>query len=469
MLANKRAQFDDGSLERLFPILTSLKTLIKVVVITLVWLAILGGLLVISRFPNLAFASDDGTVTAITPSSVNELQQAEKLKITTRLAPVKAVSPQQQVDLYIQISTDTWFAGGSHISAFDVEDTVVLRRKKLANNYTERVDGKTWSVQEWQLTLYPQAIGVITVPKIAVTVNVADKPGSSVKGTLYTQPQHFTVLLPDERLANTNHYIAAPKVTFEQKMTPENGSELHIGDAITRTLTIKATDSSAMLFPDFPLAESEMLYGYRGPVESRDNHHRGDFSANKVYQQIYVVQQSGTVNLPELSLYWWNTKDEELTVLTAKALSWQVTHTPLSFVKAFWLYGLLLLVVLALTVKGGIWTIKRIQKQQCPVAILFVYSLITKQYARAEQYLYWRNSDKNKSVIYTHSLRLLGDSAQGLKKDVRGLQSQERAKDMLLNRWQQGFAQKNDKDRRTAKTRRFYLMFWRSIPNRSGR
>lgn len=471
MLANKQALLDDESLERLFPILASLNTLFKVVVITLIWLVTLGSLLVISSFPNLAFASDNGILTTIIPSTINELQQAGKLKITTRLAPTSLVVPQQQVDLYIQISTDTWFAGGSHISAFDVDDTIVLRRKKLANNYTDRIDGKTWSVQEWQLTLYPQAVGAITVPKIAVTVNVADKPGSSIKGTLYTQAQHFTVAFPNKALANANHYIAAPKVTFRQKITPGKGSELHIGDAVTRTLTINATDSSAMLFPDFPISKSDILYGYRGPVESEDRQNRGDFSASKVYQQTYIVQQSGEVTLPELSFYWWNTNDEELTTLTAKALSWQVTHTPLSFVKAYWLYGLLLLGLLALTMKFVFFACKRIKKQLFPLAILFAHTVINKQYARAEQYLYWRNSDKNKRVTYNPSLRLLDDSLDDLTHELKDNKSlnrnQGQTKENLFDRWQQGFNRSNTESGQSVKTRRFYIMFWRFISNKS--
>ena len=471
MLAYKRTQIDDESLERLFPIFASLKTLFKVVAITFVWLVILGSLFLISGFSNLAFASNDGTVTVKTPSSIDELQLAGKLKIATRLAPTNVVVPQQQVDLYIQISTDTWFAGGSHISAFDVDDTIVLRRKKLANNYTDRIDGKTWSVQEWQLTLYPQTVGAITVPKIAVTVNVADKPGSSIKGTLYTQPQHFTVVLSDERLANTNHYIAAPKVTIEQKVTPENGSELNIGDAITRTLTINATDSSTMLFPDFPLSKSEMLYGYRGPVESEDSQNRGDFSASKVYQQTYIVQKSGEVNLPELSFYWWNTKDEELTVLTAKGLSWHVTHTPLSFVKAYWLYGLLLLVLLSITVKSVVLASKRIKKQLFPAVILFAHSLINKHYARAEQYLYWRNSDKNKRTTYNPRLRLLNGSLDDLTHGLNENKSLKinygLTKESLFDCWQRGFNKPNTESGQSVKTRRFYIMFWRFISNKS--
>lgn len=467
MLTNERAQIDEESLERLFPILSSLNRLFKVISITLVWLLLLVVLFVLTSFSNLAFASDDGTITTVPPSSINELRQAGKLTISTRLAPLKVVAPQQQVDLYIQIATDTWFAGGTHISAFDVEDTIVLRRKKLANNYTNRVDGKTWSVQEWQLTLYPQKVGAITVPKIAVTVNVADKPGSNVKGTLYTQPQQFAVALPDEMLVNTNHYIASPEVTFKQKITPENGSELHIGDAITRTLTINATDSSAMLFPDFPLSKSEMLYGYRGPVESIDNQNRGDFSASKVYQQTYIVQNSGEVNLPELSFYWWNTKDEELTVLTAEALSWQVTHTPLSFVNAYWLYGLMLLVLLALTVIGGISSRKRIQKQQFPVAILFACTVINKQFARTEQYLYWRNSDKNKRATYKPNLRLLDDSIHREKENEFLKINQGQTNENLLNRWQRGFSNPDTESGESLRTRRFYFMFWRFISNNS--
>ena len=466
MLANNDANaVDIEPLERLFPIAASLRVLAKVTVMTTVWLLTMTLLLLVSSAFNRAVASQPQL------HSMAQLQQAGRVVITSRLTPIEAVVPLQQVDLYIKISTDTWFAGGTHINAFDVEDTIVLRRKKLASNTTERKDGKTWAVQEWQLTLYPQSVGLIAVPKIAVSVNIADKPGANIKGTLYTQPQSFVVKSSAELLATKGNYIAAPEVTFKQTVTPAVGSELHIGDAVTRTLTIYATDSSAMLFPDFPLYRADMLHGYQGPSESKDKQNRGEFSAKRVYQQTYIVQQSGVLNLPELGFYWWDTATQQVTELNAAGLQWQVLHTPLSFVKAYWWYGVLLLSLLAATVYSLVWLHKRINKQQLPVLMLFSHALLNKRFHRVEQYLYWHHHAKNNEVTFKAKQGLLA-SAQHKAATVDACQAASEAistepllrlsRTGLVSRWQQRFSQNNP----AAESTMFYLLFWRFISNK---
>ncbi|MCL1048942.1 BatD family protein [Shewanella abyssi] len=483
MLANKHVQFlSNEPLDSLFPITASLRSLVKIVAIASAWLLLIAAMFVSSSVFNFSWASSamdesQNVQLVVAPSTVNELQQAGKLKVKTRLSPTTVVSPQQQVDLYIQIWTDTWFGGGAQIATFDVKDTIVLRRKKLANNSTERINGTTWSVQEWQLTLYPQSTGLFTVPVIAVAVNIADTPSSTIKGTLYTEAQTFKVALPDERLSTTANWIAAPKVTFEQKLTPKLGTQLKIGDAITRTLTIKATESSAMLFPDFPLYQTEMLQGYLGPVNSEDRQYRGDFSASKIYQQTYIVQQSGEVSLPELSFYWWNTDAQKLVELKAEGQSWSISHTPLSFIKAYWAAGLLLFTLLAVLVYSLRWVKQRFNRQQLPVIVLFMFSLLQKRCRRVEQYLYWHNTNKNHRPTFNAEVSLLCQSEQSLDVNSKINSATSKVKDsvrsdlteaLLFSRWQQRFSQQQQaKDKGKGRlTRSSYLKFWRMLSNK---
>ncbi|QQX78366.1 BatD family protein [Shewanella sp. KX20019] len=483
MSANQYVQFRSNEpLDSLFPITASLRSLIKVVAMTSAWLLVIVALFVSSSVFNFSWASSvidenqHGQPVAA-PSSVSELQQAGKLTVKTRLSATTVVSPHQQVDLYIQIWTDTWFGGGAQIATFDVKDTIVLRRKKLANNSTERINGTTWSVQEWQLTLYPQSPGLFTVPVIAVAVNIADKPGSTIKGTVYTEAQSFEVALPDERLSATPNWIAAPKVTFEQKLTPKIGTQLKIGDAITRTLTIKATDSSAMLFPDFPLYQTEMLQGYLGPVESEDRQYRGDFSASKIYQQTYIVQQSGELSLSELSFYWWNTDAKKLVELKVKGQSWSISHTPLSFIIAYWAEGLLLTTLLTVFVFLLRWLYQGYKQQQLPVIVLFMFSLLQKRWRRVEQYLYWHNTDRNHRPTFNSEVNLFCQSEQRLEVNSKINSATSKAKGsvrsalaeaLLFSRWQQRFSQQQQaKDKgKGGLTRPSYLKFWRMLSNK---
>ena len=160
-----------------------------------------------------------------TATTIQDLVQQGKLQIEVRLAPAvneelasgtattdgKAMtfSPRQQVDLYIQVKTDRWFAGGTYISPFSVDNSLVLQRNKLANNYAQRDNGVTWSVQDWQLTLYPQTSGEYVIPAIPVHVSIATAPGEKVSGTLLTNPLMFQVALPDARLTSEVDWVVA--------------------------------------------------------------------------------------------------------------------------------------------------------------------------------------------------------------------------------------------------------------------
>ncbi|MDX2321619.1 MAG: hypothetical protein QNK26_13615, partial [Moritella sp.] len=344
-----------------------------------------------------------GIVNVAQATTVQDLLQQNKLQIKAWIEPASenidgslnsastlsaGFAPRQQVDLYIQVKTDRWFAAGTYISPFSVDNSLVLQRNKLANNYAQREKGITWSIQEWQLTLYPQLSGEYIVPAIPVSVSIASATGKKVTGHLLTTPLSFNVALPDARLSQDVNWVAAPELTFSQVWNIEPDSELKVGDAITRTVTIAGRDTSIMLLPDFAPFQSEHVQSYRDKDNAQDSQNRDGFYAYKSITHTYIIQKNGQLDLPALSLLWWNTETQTLQPLAVPSGQWLVQHTPASFVRAYqmWILSCLIIGGLVIYIGHRLW--RQYQHAKLPYWLMFMVNVYRQQWSLCTRDLY---------------------------------------------------------------------------------
>lgn len=244
-------------------------------------------------------------------------------------------SVNEQVVLTIEVATPRWFTGGTRIGNVEIADVIAKQRNTLATNYTARKNGETWSRQRWEITLYPQKSGDYVIPRLPVRVQVSGDDGENVSGTLYTQPIKFKTQLPSGLLSDDTPWFSATSVDVEQQWQQSN-ENLKVGDAITRTVTIKAKDSLSVLLPNLLKNESTSQYqAYPQPHKLNDTQERGDYRSERIEESVYVIQQGGDFTLPELTFQWWNTKDKQLETVVLESASFSAKHTLKSFVKAY--------------------------------------------------------------------------------------------------------------------------------------
>ncbi|MEZ8087071.1 MULTISPECIES: BatD family protein [unclassified Vibrio] len=277
----------------------------------------------------------------------------EKPKSGDKITPGK-VSVNEQVILNIEVATPRWLTGGTRIGSIEIPNVIAKQRNQLATNYTERVGGTTWSRQRWEVTLYPMTSGEFVIPTVPVRIQVSAPDGSNVGGTLYTQPIKFEASLPSGLLDNETPWFSATEVDIEQQWQ-RSSEELKVGDAITRTITIKAKDSFSVLLPDVLTNKStKQFQAYPQPNRLDDTQERGDYRSSRVEQTVYVIQQGGEFTLPEFSFQWWDSKNQRLENVVIKGEVFEAKHTVQSFIKAymsvFISVGLVLLVCIALIV-----------------------------------------------------------------------------------------------------------------------
>ncbi|MEZ9997692.1 BatD family protein [Vibrio lentus] len=290
-------------------------------------------LLISTVFPTLASAAD---IYALQKSGDVELIAwvGEKPKSGDKITPAK-VSVNEQVILNIEVATPRWLTGGTRIGSIEIPNVIVKQRNQLATNYTERVGGTTWSRQRWEVTLYPMTSGEFVIPTVPVRIQVSAPDGSNVGGTLYTQPNKFEASLPSGLLSDESPWFSATNVDVEQQWQ-RSSEDLKVGDAVTRTVTIKAKDSLSVLLPNVLTNESTQQYqAYPQPNRLDDTQERGDYRSSRIEETVYVIQQGGEFTLPEFTFQWWDSKNQRLESVVIKGEVFEAKHTFQSFIKAY--------------------------------------------------------------------------------------------------------------------------------------
>ncbi|MGY0614753.1 BatD family protein [Vibrio sp. FJH11] len=297
-------------------------------------------------------------------------------------------SVNEQIILSIEVATPRWFTGGTRIGTIEIPDVITKQRNQLATNFTERKGGQTWSRQRWEVTLYPQTSGDFVIPPVAVGVQVSSPDGNNVSGTLYTQPIKFSASLPSGLLSDNTPWFTATNVDVKQEW--ESSSEsLKVGDAVTRKITITAQDSLSVLLPDLLKGESNSRYqAYAQPHRLSDTQTRGDYQSTRTEESVYVIQQGGELNFPDLEFLWWNSKTQQLESVLVEGKAFQAKHTLKSFIKAYyaWVLGLIAAVLMS-----GIlfFTIKRYYRNRpTPPWLTFHRLLKSKRWGEARAALY---------------------------------------------------------------------------------
>jgi hypothetical protein len=252
----------------------------------------------------------------------------------------QSFSVNEQIILNIEVATPRWFTGGTRIGRTEIPNVIAKQRNQLATNYTEKKQGKTWSRQRWEVTLYPQSSGKFVIPPIPVTVQVSAPSGKSVSGTLYTRPIHFEAKLPSGLVSAEGPWFTATDVDVKQTWSTSN-DELKVGDAITRTVVINAKDSLSVLLPDILSDRATPQYqAYPQPNKLADTATRGDYQSSRVEEMVYVIQQGGELSLPKYQFKWWNSRTQQLETHIVAGKTFIAKHTFQSFLRAYslWFY-----------------------------------------------------------------------------------------------------------------------------------
>jgi len=347
-------------------------------------------------------------------------------KLTINLS-IKQDDPQivgQALVVSIDVATDRWFSTGSRVQNFTLANVVMQANNITTINGNKRIKGQTWAMQTHEIILYPTSAGNYTLPALNVDVSVNTENDGIISGVLSTQATSFNIALPEE-LKGIEHFIVSPKVTLSIDGQFEDDKEYAVGEAITQTITITASDTPAMMIPEVNLinvsneanagdktrvgeASLDGISIYHKPAQIFDKSNRGTLIGSRVESFTYIFEKSGSYTLPERIIYWWNSQLNTLEELVIPTVSWNVSGTGITNVnqgnysisdlrfnlKAVITFSISLIfsffVYLLFTKRENLTIIyKKLTKyEQRQLRQVFLKSIAKNQYIVSTQYLY---------------------------------------------------------------------------------
>ena len=250
--------------------------------------------------------------------------------VRARLETGTPVMVGETVTVSVDVLTPSWFPRAPRFpAALQVENAVAVFDETFRTNLSERIGGESWSGIRRHYLIYPQLAGAYTVPPIEVEVVYAlpnARPSDPL--TVRGPELRFEARVPPEA-AGLDYFIAARGFSLEQKVEPDPEG-LRVGDAVTRTITLRATDASSMMLPVTEFPEIDGLAVYPNPTRASDaGGERGEArEATRVDAATYVLETEGPYTLPAVERSWWDVSAGRLRTASVPAVQFEVAPNP---------------------------------------------------------------------------------------------------------------------------------------------
>lgn len=244
--------------------------------------------------------------------------------LTTK-APIYA---GQQIEVDVDVFVPNYFLSPPQFPLFDLPGTVVTMPDERGMNLNETVNGEAFSGIRKTYAITPQAAGDYVLPPAVIPFGYAAVPGQMSKGQVTLPSLKFTVEAVPQG-AGGEAGVTAGEITLTQSFDRDPAG-LKAGDALVRTITIRAAGLAPMMIPEptFDAPADVQLYRH-DPVLSEERTSRGDITAGlRKDVATYVFAMPGTYALPAISLPWFDPASGSTQTAEAAGVTVNVNAAP---------------------------------------------------------------------------------------------------------------------------------------------
>ena len=255
------------------------------------------------------------------------LLAADPVVIRSSVEPQEAWLGQRVVLTIEVLGKDAW-AQIPNMPALQVSGAYLLPAESQGVRIQEQIDGAQYSGQQYQLSVYPQRGGTIAIPAFEVEVKSrvwGAQNESTNKGlTQATVPEvKFSSKVPPG--AEGIDWLVSTESFSATQTWSADASELKVGDALKRKVTLTANYVSGMAFKplNYPAIDGLGIYPAEATVE--DKRDRGSLSGQRKEEVTYIFEGAGSVEIPTIELVWWDLKNQQLQKVVLEGRTLKVT------------------------------------------------------------------------------------------------------------------------------------------------
>ena len=179
------------------------------------------------------------------------------------------------------------------------------------------VNNRRYYVLEKRYAIFPQQSGpLVLAPETFVGTRGRGGLFSSRERVNAVSSGHTLSVLPVPASFQDKRWLPAQSLTIDAVLNRPN-SPLVVGDPINRVVTLKGAGVTAALLPELSFGDTDgaRLYIDQPVVEELASEQ--GLAAESVVTIGIVPTQAGTLALPDINVYWWNTEErrQEVAVL----------------------------------------------------------------------------------------------------------------------------------------------------------
>ncbi len=186
------------------------------------------------------------------------------------------------------------------------------------NQYEKLIDGVRFGVYEKRYVIFPQRSGPLEFPDILFRGEVTDGSSNFVFRNLNTRRvtafiEGTSVEVRERPLAvqNSEFWLPVSNLNLEETWNTDL-TNIRIGDALIRTITMVAEGLDGAVLPPFSNIEVEGLNVYPDPADVQRTFVEGAIVGTRIETTSIVPVQAGFIEIPEISIPWWNTDTDQL-------------------------------------------------------------------------------------------------------------------------------------------------------------
>ncbi|MBB72018.1 MAG: hypothetical protein CMF50_06430 [Legionellales bacterium] len=214
-------------------------------------------------------------------------------------------------------------------------DNAMIMHINNDRNYKKIIDGKHYQVLERHYAIFPQQSGDMTINGPIFSGDVlATNQAMTGSSRMITTGWHTLraaakpialKVKPIPAAANQQWWLPAADVKLSEKWS-DNPPKFHVGQPITRTLTLEASGLAGTQLPalDLPTINGVQTYPDKPETDTLSN---GQTIIGKRVEKIAMIpDKAGDITLPEVNVTWWNTQTNHAEI--AKLPARKVTVLP---------------------------------------------------------------------------------------------------------------------------------------------
>lgn len=275
------------------------------------------------RIPALQVGSEKTIPIALKAEESSQSPNNQIVRLEVDVSP-NEVYPQQQVLVRVRIIRTGAQLENESLTPFELAGTQI--EKVNQRSFRKVKNGKRQLITEISYVLLPEKSGTILLPQLSYQGN--EIRGGNSQGNfgnfgnfgnifqqrgrrIFSNSEAQTIQVKALPVGFKGWWLPAAKLELEEQWLPDP-PEFRVGEPVTRTLTVNAYGVFGNQIPElsFELPEKMKAYADQPSIETVKT--QEGLKGTRVEKWAIIPGQAGKLELPEISVAWWDVRKDEI-------------------------------------------------------------------------------------------------------------------------------------------------------------